>query len=267
MGKVVLCILFGICTAFSGFERTAVGARSASLGNAYTGLADDVWAIYFNPAGLSQLDSWEISFYHSPQTFGLQELSLSAAAAALPISLGTVGIAARRYGYELYREVSGTASFARTLSPNVHIGVSLNYHTVAIRNYGSAGTIGLDVGVLVRLLERVRWGTMITNLNSPTIGEASEGLPQRFSTGIAYTPADVLSLVFDLQKESPFDVNSRFGFEYRIVDAVAVRGGVSDTPSQFAGGFGIRFSFLQLDYGFTTHQELGWSHHASISIR
>jgi long-subunit fatty acid transport protein len=39
-----------------------VGARSLGLGNAYTGVANDYSALYWNPAGLAQMDYGEFSF-------------------------------------------------------------------------------------------------------------------------------------------------------------------------------------------------------------
>jgi len=43
------------------FLRVGMGARPAALGENFTGLADDVTTANWNPAGLGQLDHWEIS--------------------------------------------------------------------------------------------------------------------------------------------------------------------------------------------------------------
>jgi long-subunit fatty acid transport protein len=45
-----------------------VGTRAFGMGNAYTGIANDFSAIYWNPAGLGQLDKSEFSFGLSYQT-------------------------------------------------------------------------------------------------------------------------------------------------------------------------------------------------------
>src|SRR5262245_36068811 len=37
------------------------GARALGMGNALVGLGDDISALYFNPAGLAQLDHGELS--------------------------------------------------------------------------------------------------------------------------------------------------------------------------------------------------------------
>jgi len=48
-------------------NESGFGIRAAGMGNAYTGLADDYSAIYFNPAGLAQIEFGNISasLYHN----------------------------------------------------------------------------------------------------------------------------------------------------------------------------------------------------------
>src|SRR5437879_10213388 len=89
--------------ALGAFERTQAGARPAALSNAFVALADDPWAMFTNPAGLTQIPFATLSVFHSPQPFGLPELSTTAAAASAPTSAGTIGLAVRRSGVELYR--------------------------------------------------------------------------------------------------------------------------------------------------------------------
>jgi long-subunit fatty acid transport protein len=42
-------------------QGVTIGARSLGMGNAYTGISNDLTALYFNPAGLSQMELSEIS--------------------------------------------------------------------------------------------------------------------------------------------------------------------------------------------------------------
>ena len=52
------------------FPGTGVGARALGLGMAYTGVANDFSAIYWNPAGLGQLHMNELSFGLSNLSYG-----------------------------------------------------------------------------------------------------------------------------------------------------------------------------------------------------
>ena len=265
MKIVVLLIVALHQVALGGFEQTEAGARAKSLGGAYCGMADDVWAIFYNVGGLAAIKQREVSMFYAPQQFGLSELSLSAVAAVFPANLGSFGVAARRYGFDLYREVSWTISYAREIF-DVGVGINANYHSVAIQDYGSSGTIGIDVGALVQITSWLRWGIAAKNINAPTIGESEEPLPQSFSAGVAYQPVRNLSLLFDCCKEISFAPSQRIGFEYSMVEAVVIRAGLSSEPSEYAGGIGIRYGILQVDYGFSMHQELGVTQQASILI-
>ncbi|MEW6609072.1 MAG: hypothetical protein AB1414_16785 [bacterium] len=51
-------------TSYS-FLKIGIGARALGLGSAFVGLADDPTAIYWNPAGLSQIKQRKLLFSHN----------------------------------------------------------------------------------------------------------------------------------------------------------------------------------------------------------
>lgn len=55
-------VLFTSSTFASGFQLNEHGARAMSMGGAFTGLANDPSAVYFNPAGLTQLKGTQFYF-------------------------------------------------------------------------------------------------------------------------------------------------------------------------------------------------------------
>ncbi len=265
MCKIILCLLFVNGFAFAGFEQTDVGTRAKGMGGASISLTGDVWVMLYNPGALSELRRQEISFLYIPAQFGLKELSSSAASVGWPTSIGAFGLAVRSYGFELYKEFSGTVSYATKIA-EIGAGINFNYHSVSIKNYGSAGTLGIDLGFFVQLNDEVRLGSSIKNINAPTIGVAREKLPQSFSFGAGYIPVSNLIIAFDYKKEIGFPSSPKFGVEYRIVDAVAFRCGMSDEPVQFSGGIGLEFSIFKIDYAYSSHEELGPTHSGSVSI-
>ncbi len=163
-------------------------------------------------------------------------------------------------------KVSGTLSYATTVA-GVSFGVNCSYHSVSIQNYGSASTVGIDAGTVIPLVQNLTWGLAATNVNAPTIGISRDPLPRRFSTGVSYVLANRFTLAFDLLKESGYDVSPRGGCEYRITDAVALRGGFKNAPAEFSGGIGIRYAALDFDYAYVMNPVLGGTQEISISIR
>ncbi len=62
--KIILALLILISASYiygSGFQLNEHGARAMAMAGAFTGLANDPSAIYFNPAGITQLDGLNFS--------------------------------------------------------------------------------------------------------------------------------------------------------------------------------------------------------------
>ena len=69
------------------FLEIGIGARALSMGCAFTAVADDATALYWNPAGITQIASASISGTH---TEWFAEMSLDYVAALIPVSNGQV---------------------------------------------------------------------------------------------------------------------------------------------------------------------------------
>jgi hypothetical protein len=265
MRIVVFLSIFACQTAICAFEQRVVGARVASLGGSCLGFTNEVWSVNFCPGALALLETNEASFLYSPQPFGISELSVKAMAAAFPTNKGVIGFSAYTYGFELYKEFSTTLSYVNSLY-HVGVGVNISYNSLRIQQYGSASTIGCDIGVHIPFSDQFQSGIFVKNINAPTIGESHEKLPQLFEIGGTYSPLKEVHLTFDYQKELGFDASTRFGVEYWMVDWIALRGGISDQPSLSSGGIGLRYSPVRFDYAMTFHQYLGWTHQVSMTI-
>jgi hypothetical protein len=96
----VLLALLGAGTAFAAgggssgaeFLRVAMGARPAGLGESFTGLADDVTAVAWNPAGLGQLEGAQFSAMHLAW---FSDISYEYLAGCYPIGgLGSIAVSA-----------------------------------------------------------------------------------------------------------------------------------------------------------------------------
>ena len=49
---VVLVVCFGILASAAALDNTHMGSKANAMGKAFTGLADDPSAVFYNPAGL-----------------------------------------------------------------------------------------------------------------------------------------------------------------------------------------------------------------------
>ncbi|HEY6192502.1 MAG TPA: hypothetical protein VI215_09300 [Bacteroidota bacterium] len=265
MRFILLSILALVQSCLARVDQTGAGSRAAALGGACTAVGGDIWSIAFNPGGLSLLERYQVSFFYSPSPFGIRELSTKECAAGIRSPFGVFGIAARAFGYRLYREVSGTISYATSI-PRAGFGVALNYHSVNITRYGSAAALAVDAGALIEGPAGLRFGLSVKNATAATLGVSREPLPQVYSIGLSCAPAEELLLAADFRKESGYEASPRIGLEYRIAGAIAIRMGIPDAVSEFAGGLGVGYGPLQLDYALTVHQELGWTHDVTLTV-
>jgi hypothetical protein len=263
---LLLVLLFCLGDAQAGFERRDQGARPIGMGGAFVAIADNAWAIIFNPAGLVQLHGDEIGAFYSPQPFGMTELSLASFAFVHATSRGNFGLSVNRFGFDLYREVSGVLSYANSYRDVFSFGINLTYNSLAIKNYGSASAIGVDIGILATVTRGLRWGFFAANVNAPSIGQVKEKLPQVYTSGLSFRPADGLLLGLDVIKDIRYPTLLRGGLEYELVEPVSFRLGVGSNPTKFSSGLGIHYSFVHFDYAMTTHPDLGLSHQFSVAL-
>lgn len=265
MKSFVILFLFLHSSAYGGFEPRSMGARCKALGGASSALSGDAWSAVTNPASLTALTSNQFSLYYSPQPFGVHELSSGALAIGLPTAIGAFGFSGSRYGFDLYKEVTVSCSYAAVIS-KLSLGVNVAYDDVSIQNYGSAGTMNITAGLFSKITSLLHAGLVIRNITSSTIGVPREKLPQIFSAGLSCFPIPEVNLVLDYEKQIGFDPSPRFGLEYKIVESVALRGGISEEPNLSSGGIGIQYSFMQFDYALSYNETLGWSHEISLTI-
>jgi hypothetical protein len=248
------------------FPQYNPGARQISLANSDVALANDVFSLFNNPAGLAQLNWREVGIYYSPAPFGLTELSNGYVAYNEPFSFGSISIGGMTYGFELYRESKIVLGYSYNYENVLFAAATVNYHTYSIQNYGSTGVIYFNLGGLVYILDELRWGFVVNNLNGASIADIDDQIPMVLSTGFSFDILQNFSLNFSLEKDIRFNPTVQFGIEYEIIEYLSLRAGTSNDPSRFTAGLGINYSIFSLDYAFFTHQDLGLTHQAGIII-
>jgi len=242
------------------------GARQISLANSDVALANDVFTLFNNPAGLAQLNWKEVGIYYSPAPFGLTELANGYVAYQQPFSFGSLGIGGMTYGYDLYRESKIILGYSYNYEKIFFIGAAANYHSYSIQNYGSTGVFYFNLGALVYILDNLRWGFSINNVNRATVGDQDDQIPVVLSTGFSFDILNNFSLNFALEKDVRYDPSISFGIDYDIIEYLSLRLGGSNNPSRFTGGVGINYSIVNLDYAFFTHPDLGFTHQVGIIL-
>lgn len=265
--KIIIVLLFvSFRLNYAQFELIDIGAKPISLGGAFTSLANNSNAVYYNPAGISQIPFREVSIFYSPAPFGLKELANGSVNYVEPTKFGTIGLSAKTYGFDLYKEITVTATYSNNYKKKIFYGANINYYNLKIQNYGSASTFGVDIGGLAYLTDFLRWGFAAFNLNRPKIGTQDDKLPQVYRTGVSIQPRKELNFVLDVEKDTRYTTSVKAGVEYSLYDMIDLRAGIGTEPTKFSGGVGLYYSIFEIDYGFYNHQDLGLTHQGTITI-
>ncbi len=255
----ILHIFVEICSA-----QSLAGARQISLSNSDVALSNDVFALFNNPSGLSQITEREIGIFYSPSPFGIKELATGYLAYNEPTSFGNFGLGFMTYGFELYKENKFQLAYSNRITSNVSFGISVFYQTVNIQNYGNDGTINISLGGIYKLTEKVSLGFALQNPLRFTNSKIE--LPLQYSFGASYEVISKTYLNLALQKELDFPFSFHFGIEYPIVKYISLRFGIQNEPNLYSAGLGINFSYFHIDYAVTTHQDLGLTHQVSFIV-
>ena len=287
---VVLAALlaFAPLSAFAAFEDLGFGARAPGMGDAVTGVADDISAVYYNPAGLSNLERPKMMASHSLFYTGLSDgssLGLSAVALAVPIASGrngTVGVAWQQFSlsgvyYEQIAQVSWGYRFEKnTKNEKFSVGGTLKYLShgftrleetynavesnimqndatdPVLAGANSRSAIDTDIGVLYRLTRRWTLGAAVLNAMQADVAFSSsdkDRIPMKTRLGASYKSLwMVLAADARLQKAPDGKMDKQFVFAAEKIFPSLDKGDIGVRGSLGAGDREFKQATLGLSY-------------------
>ena len=212
--KLILILGLMLCASacFAAFSDLGAGGRPLGMGHAFTGVADDINSVYYNPAGLMNIKKLECTFMYAPLFMGLtdkssiadyygayaQSLDSKSAFAIGFLSRSDVGPGFTE-AQLLYQEAAFYASYARKLFEKLSVGATLKvpyhqygndyYTTNALDDNGvtTGGAdptfvngyikmgVAFDAGLLYNLTKNISLGLMLQNFASTNLA-LSEGV-------------------------------------------------------------------------------------------
>ena len=253
-------------TTHAGFEKQQQSARGVGLGNALTAHSIGVGSLFYNPSLLAATTNRQFMFFYSPLPLGVSEFSTVAAGFVEPFSFGKIGLSVQTSGFDLYREVGVGLSYAHSFY-GLNAGITINYNSLSIEQYGSTGVVSFDLGNSAPITSQIQAGAMVYNLNRPRLGIQKEALPLIFTAGLSYQPIEEIILLADVHQDIHYPMMFRAGVQYSPLEFLHVRIGNTTEPSRFSAGLGLEYSAIEFDYAFQTHSELSDAHSFSIHYR
>lgn len=275
-------------TAAAGFLKLGVGARAVALGEAYTAMADEATALYWNPGALRRVPKRSATLMHAAY---VDSSSFDYGAYAQRVGPGAIGVGVQYLsaGKITQRDTSGVETGDAT--PN-DVAVSVGYaHPVGNWSAGiaakvvrsqivdSAQTVAGDVGLLSPgfLNERVRLAFTASHVGGKLkFDQKADKLPAVYKVGSAWRLFKPLTLGLDVAMPEDNDTYVAAGLEYgqplgKSFSTVLRAGYNSRTSGDLDGmsgvsfGMGFGFTRMSVDYGFLPVGSLGAAHRISVS--
>jgi len=263
------------------FLRIGPDARAAAMGDARVALADDAFATYWNPAGLSRVAPNQASLSHHIWVADVRTYALSSRFRAGGVGgLGLFVTATTSGEIEVRDEpgppegtfeaqyITAGLSYGRRIGP-LRAGLTAKYLSENIYSETASG-YAFDFGLQATFLEdRLSVGATLANAGSISeLKTVETRLPLLGRGGVAVTPftikseddgEDVVSatLVAEVSHVFP-DSLTRFhaGMSVEIFDVLSLRGGyiTNDALRNLSFGLGFRYVGIAFDYALVTFE-------------
>lgn len=243
---------------------TDFGSRSLGMGHANVTLAD-AWAIFNNVGGISGTKQGVV-FFSYQQMPSIEGMNTMAVGLLHPFKFGSLGISAIKFGDELFSQHKVSLAFGNKIG-FVRLGGSINYNQIRFDEFGAALALSMDLGGVVEVSKYILFGAYISNLTSSSFNNSEHtNLPVQMKVGFAYIPTQKFRFALDLEKDIDQDPLIKAGIEYTIIEKLVLRTGVNSNPLKAFFGFGLVLKSFNVDYAFSQHNYLGFTHQLSVSF-
>jgi tetratricopeptide (TPR) repeat protein len=275
------------------FLTWGAGARSMGMGKAFSAVADDASATYWNPAAMVQLERKElqamhvslfegtnfdfVSYVHPTSRSGTLGFNFTRLTSG---GFEKIGISIDPTSQEIVKleklgEFSDVQqayglSYGKQFVENMSIGVSAKAVNHKIDTF-SQSFFALDAAFFAKeLFPHHRLSLVAQNVVSQVSGETDDRLPLIIRVGNSYSMLrDRINVAVDLTQNDFSGMGWNFGTEYWVMRWAAMRiglegasGGIAETSA----GMGVRYRNYSLDMAVALH-ELGVSQRFSASWR
>jgi len=265
--------------------RFGASSRVSALSESYTGLADDINALYYNPAGLPNMRSFTMSLNHAEwlEEIRIGNLLLGYAGEKYGIGLGIThmwmpSIEGKDYLGRPTGDFNVSSSIidfgaGYKIMDWVNAGVGIKYFQDNLADVTASG-LAFDAGLYFKtFVEFLSFGIAVQNMGGKIkyVNE-NQDIPFTYRAGLAYRWIPFgLNITADLVKSVDTDYKVNFGVEYHLHRLLAIRAGNSYAMQGVsAPAVGAGFAFMKnyfFDYTFFNVEELGATHRVGFSYK
>jgi hypothetical protein len=267
------------------FLKIPVGPRVCGAGEAAVAYIDDASALFYNPAGLAGVSTFDLLLAHNQWLLDMNHEYVAGAYGTE--ELGKFGLAFDYWGSGAIQGVNirgesipGYVFSAADWSLNLGYGKAISDFSVGLgvkfihQQLESLSTSAwaFDAGGMYKTpLKGLKAGASVANIGTKPHYRESYSLPLQARLGWRYD-ISIIGVTQDFIISETEKPGIAAGVECRPVDIVALRVGYR-TGSDYDGfsglraGIGLSWQGIGVDYAFAPYGKFGASHRISISYR
>jgi hypothetical protein len=268
------------------FLRRGVGSRALAMGSAYTSLAADASAIYWNPAGLTEIKNREFLGMFSVLTLDRQEIFVSIANNFS--NNFSLGVGWLKFGVNNIdgRDQNGNITETFDDSENsfmLSMGQKFGFFSLGMTGkyihhalYDRSGNgFSVDFGLTAAVTEMVRIGIVVQDVGAQlkwnTESKLKEDIPAYVHVGASFQP-DFLPVVFAVEAAklgSGGGISFRTGGEYCPVEFFGIRAGYDGQNPTFGGLARIPSELLSTQFEYAATRDVlqnEFVHHITLRL-
>lgn len=283
---IVLALLVNVVLAGDAGQEslfiTGTGARALGMGGAFTSVADDASAVFYNPAGLGLIANQEFTLMHATFFEGTQ---YNYAGWVYPtLKSGGFGIGLMRVGTDditrrnNYVDIGNFGfsnlqlllSYGNRIHENISLGTNFKIVYQSIDHYSDYG-LALDFGIKAKLTKHLSTGFIARDIIPAEIKLIStkESFPTSIAGGLSYENNFENEMIdftaaFEIEKSENRSLKVHTGSELTFSNRYSLRAGYDRDNLSF--GLGYIYNNLLIDYTYKVLDYIEDSHRFSLSF-
>ncbi|MFH1368392.1 MAG: hypothetical protein ABII64_04615 [Elusimicrobiota bacterium] len=247
-------------------------ARPIGMGGAFTAVAGDINSVWYNPAGMANINKRSVMFTYSKPYLDLDGVNMYTGYASYAMPLKKAGSIAATWTHfntrDLYTENIAMISYAYKFDI-LNAGLNMKYlgrsvvldeRTIdddVFANGTSRTAFSADLGVLRQWNKSIYSGLMVKDINQPDVGyQATDKVPMEMRIGTAGSfkmvkPAEELLLSCDMGLRNKV-YNVYLGGEMWFND-YTLAGRIGANKNEFSLGLSYVYNLAYSNFSINTH--------------
>ena len=271
--------------------KAGVGARPLGMGGAFTAVADNADAPFWNPAGLGEIGQSQITAMQTRIGIDTDHYYISY---VQPLLGGTIGLAwiqmglgsipltsgevdanneVQNLGITSYFSNAYLLAFGKELNDKISLGLTATYLTSDLFQYSKGTMNGYSItpGIMLRLsnnnLRQLTIGLKVEDLfNQQNWGTGTvEQAPAKIRLGLAYRSPNPGLFAVDVSQtlKRGYAAEAAIGYEWER-DGLSLRAGYGGNG--ISAGAGFVSGHTRLDYAYVTQQDVSKDNVHRVSL-